>query len=163
MLGAYAGVWETRRQPKTLIKNGEQRRGGERGTSKLNSFSLHNFASCHLRVVFSLNVFNKAVTKLVCSSAYAHSLTSVGPACLKETSIMVALPVLFSVIVHLWVSCQVCTLNCIAWSLLSSWGEAAECCLPECGLEIFHMDSYSPHLGVWKPLIPGHKEDGRGS
>lgn len=163
MLGAYAGVWETRRQPKTLIKNREQRRGGERGTSKLNSFSLHSFALCHLRVVFCLNVFNKAVTKLVFSSAHAHSLASMGPACLKETSIMVALPVLSTVIAHVWVSCQGHTLNRIARSLMSSWGAGAECWIPECGLEIFHMDFYSPHLDVWKPLIPGHIEDGRGS
>lgn len=143
MLGAHAGVWETRRQPKTLIKNGEQRRGGEGETSKLNSFSLHNFASCHLRVVFCLNVFNKAVTKLIFSSAHAHSLTSMGPACLKETNIIVVLFTLSSVIVHLLVSCQGHTLNCIARSLLSSWDAVAECWIPKCGLEVFHMDSYS--------------------
>lgn len=132
------------------------------GTSKLNSFSLHNFASCHLRVVFCLNVFNKAVTKLVFSSAYAHSLTSMGPACLKETNITVVLFTLSRVIVRPLV-CQGHTLNCIARSLLSSWGAVTECWIPKCGLEVFHMDSYSPHLDVWKPLIPGHKEDGRGS
>lgn len=119
---------------------GEEGRGG---TSKLNSFSLHNFASCHLRVVFCLNVFNKAVTKLIFSSAHAHSLTSMGPACLKETNIIVVLFTLSSVIVHLLVSCQGHTLNCIARSLLSSWDAVAECWIPKCGLEVFHMDSYS--------------------
>lgn len=67
------GVWEARRQPKTLIKKGEQRRVRE--TSKLNFFPLHNFASCHNRVVFYLNVFNKTLTKLISSLAHAHSLT----------------------------------------------------------------------------------------
>lgn len=86
-LGPMLGSGRLEGSRRHWLKTESRGEDGRGGTSKLNSFSLHNFASCHLRVVFCLNVFNKAVTKLIFSSAHAHSLTSMGPACLKETNI----------------------------------------------------------------------------